>query len=42
VSQTATIDGVDYGSLAALVGTWPGDKGFAKAPEPDGEEPNLL
>jgi len=32
------IDGVDYGPLAALVGTWKGDKGTDTAPEPDGQE----
>ena len=36
------IDGVDYGPLACLVGTWKGDKGVDKAPEPDGEERNLF
>jgi len=34
------IDGVDYGPLAALVGTWKGDKGMDIAPEPDGKEEN--
>lgn len=37
-----TIDGIDYGPLAALVGTWQGDKGVDKAPEPEGEERNLF
>lgn len=32
------IEGVDYGPLAYLVGTWRGDKGTDVAPEPDGEE----
>jgi len=32
------IDGIDYGPLAALVGTWQGDKGMDVAPEPDGAE----
>ena len=31
---------VDYGPLAALIGTWRGDKGMDVAPEPDGEERN--
>ncbi len=31
---------IDYGPLAALVGTWEGDKGLDKAPEPDGTEEN--
>ena len=35
-----TIDGIDYGPLAGLVGTWQGDKGVDRAPEPDGEERN--
>lgn len=34
------IDGVDYGPLAYLMGTWRGDKGMDVAPEPDGEEQN--
>ena len=32
------IDGVDYGPLAVLAGTWQGDKGMDVAPEPDGPE----
>ena len=36
----STIDGIDYGPLAALVGTWEGDKGTDIAPEPDGTEEN--
>jgi len=35
-----TIDGIDYGPLAALIGTWEGDKGMDIAPEPDGIEEN--
>ena len=34
------IDGIDYGPLAALIGTWKGDKGVDRAPESDGEERN--
>jgi len=34
------IDGIDYGPLAALIGTWEGDKGMDIAPEPDGKEEN--
>lgn len=34
------IDGVDYGPLAGLIGTWKGDKGMDIAPEPDGTEEN--
>ena len=33
-------DGVNYGPLAALIGTWRGDKGVDRAPEPDCEERN--
>jgi hypothetical protein len=33
-------EGPDYGPLAALVGTWRGDKGLDIAPEPDGTEEN--
>ncbi len=33
-----SIDGIDYGPLAALVGTWEGDKGLDLAPEPEGSE----
>jgi hypothetical protein len=42
MSDATTVDGVDYGPLAALVGTWSGDKGVDKAPEPDGEERSLF
>lgn len=35
------IDGIDYGPLAGLIGTWKGDKGVDRAPEPEGEERNL-
>ncbi|TFH20131.1 MAG: DUF1794 domain-containing protein [Myxococcales bacterium] len=34
------IDGIDYGPLAALVGTWEGNKGTDTSPEPDGTEEN--
>jgi hypothetical protein len=40
MSEQTTIDGINYGPLAALVGTWTGDKGVDRAPEPDGEERN--
>jgi hypothetical protein len=40
MSEATTIEGVDYGPLAALVGVWQGDKGVDRAPEPDGEERN--
>lgn len=34
------IDGIDYGPLACLVGTWTGDKGTDIAPDPAGAEEN--
>ena len=40
MSEATTIDGIDYGPLAVLVGTWQGDKGVDIAPEPDGDERN--
>ncbi len=40
MSQDTTIDGVNYGPLAALIGTWRGDSGVDVAPEPDGDERN--
>ncbi len=40
MSEHTTIDGINYGPLAALVGTWKGDKGVDIAPEPDGDERN--
>jgi len=40
MSDLTTIDGVNYGPLAALVGVWKGDKGVDRAPESDGEERN--
>jgi hypothetical protein len=38
--STTIIDGVDYGPLAALIGSWQGNKGTDIAPEPDGKENN--
>jgi len=35
--MSTVIDGVDYGPLAQLVGTWWGDRGLDVAPEPDGQ-----
>ncbi len=32
------IDGVDYGPLGLLAGSWEGNKGMDVAPEPDGSE----
>jgi len=40
MTDATTIDGIDYGPLAALVGVWSGDRGVDRAPEPDGEENN--
>lgn len=34
-------NGVDYGPLETLIGTWEGEKGTDIAPEPDGTEKNL-
>lgn len=41
MTGASIIDGVDYGPLAGLIGTWKGDKGVDRAPEPGGEERNL-
>jgi hypothetical protein len=38
VNDLTTIDGVNYGPLAVLIGIWKGDKGVGRAPEPGGEE----
>ena len=38
MSEANIINGVNYGPLAALVGTWKGDKGNDLSPELDGEE----
>lgn len=40
MSELTTIDGINYGPLAALLGVWEGDKGVDRAPEPGGEERN--
>lgn len=40
MSEASVIDGIDYGPLAALIGTWEGDKGMDIAPDPDGTEEN--
>jgi hypothetical protein len=34
------VDGVDYGPLACLIGTWKGEEGMDVAPDPDGTEEN--
>ena len=36
--MSTVIDGVDYGPLHQLIGTWRGEKGLDVAPEPDGED----
>ncbi|MEH6551950.1 MAG: heme-binding beta-barrel domain-containing protein [Pseudomonadales bacterium] len=41
MTDLTMIDGIDYGPLATLAGSWQGDKGVDKAPEPEGEEKNL-
>lgn len=38
--MTTVIDGVDYGPLHQLIGSWRGDKGLDLSPEPDGEDKN--
>jgi len=40
MSNNTIIEGINYGPLAALVGTWEGDKGMDRSPEPDGTEEN--
>ena len=40
MSNCTTINGVNYGPLAALLGVWKGDKGVDRAPEPNAEERN--
>jgi hypothetical protein len=35
-----SVNGIDYGPLTALIGTWQGDKGVDVSPEPDGIEEN--
>jgi hypothetical protein len=37
---STSVDGVDYGALHQLIGTWRGEKGLDVAPAPDGEEKN--
>ncbi len=36
--MSTVIDGVDYGPLAQLIGSWWGDRGLDIAPEPDGQD----
>jgi hypothetical protein len=40
MSEHTTIDGINYGPLAVLIGIWNGDKGVDRAPEPNAEERN--
>lgn len=40
MSDYTVIEGIDYGPLAVLLGSWVGDKGVDVAPEPDGDERN--
>jgi len=35
MSDNTSINGLDYGPIACLVGTWDGDKGMDISPEPD-------
>ncbi len=38
--MNSIIDNIDYGPLAALVGSWQGDQGVDISPEPDGQSNN--
>ena len=38
--MSTVIDGVDYGPLHPLIGSWRGQKGLDVSPEPDGEDKN--
>jgi hypothetical protein len=38
--KETTVNGINYGPLAALIGEWKGDKGVDRAPESEGEERN--
>ncbi len=40
MTDNSIIDGIDYGPLAVLIGTWTGDNGLDVAPESDGIEQN--
>jgi len=40
MSEHRIIDGIDYGPLVGLIGTWKGDQGRDTSPEPDGDEYN--
>ena len=39
--MTTVIDGVDYGPLHQLIGSWRGEKGLDVSPEQDGEDKEL-
>lgn len=36
MNESTTIEGISYGPLASLIGTWRGDKGMDIAPESEG------
>ena len=38
--MSTTVNGVDYGPLSYLLGSWEGDNGMDVAPEPDDTEHN--
>lgn len=38
--MTTVIEGIEYGPLACLIGSWAGDEGMDVAPEPDDDEHN--
>jgi len=40
MNESNTVNGVDYGPLAGLIGQWHGNKGVDIAPEPAGSEEN--
>jgi hypothetical protein len=37
-SESTVFEGIDYGPLFGLIGSWQGDKGKDLSPKPDGEE----
>ena len=36
--MSTIIDGVDYGPLHKLIGSWRGEKGLDVSPDPDGQD----
>lgn len=40
MTEINTIEGINYGPLALLIGKWEGNSGVDRVPEPDGEERN--